>query len=125
MAQHVRRILWRFGDVQKESEIFLTTRVNYGVRPAGCIAIAAVHQTAERFAGGMRGSLVPKNRTYVDDATGVSWDVENVCHISQDMERVIGNRGFHFQEIFKSVDPLDETGELRKILGLRWDTEKD
>jgi hypothetical protein len=24
-----------------------------------------------------------------------------------------------------SGDPLDERGELRKVLGLRWDTEKD
>jgi hypothetical protein len=36
-AQHMRRILWRFRDVQKEPEIFVTTRFNYGDRPAGCI----------------------------------------------------------------------------------------
>jgi hypothetical protein len=38
-AQHVRRILWRFGDKSKDPTIFVTTRVNYGDRPAGCIAI--------------------------------------------------------------------------------------
>ncbi len=32
-AQHVRRILWRFGDKSKEPTIFVTTRVNYGDRP--------------------------------------------------------------------------------------------
>ncbi len=45
-AQHIRRILWRFGDRSKEPTIFMTTRVNYGDRPAGCIAIAAVRETA-------------------------------------------------------------------------------
>ena len=29
-AQHVRRILWRFGDKAKDPTIFVTTRVNYG-----------------------------------------------------------------------------------------------
>jgi hypothetical protein len=41
-AQHVRRILWRFGDKSKEPTIFVTTRANYGDRPTGCIPIAAV-----------------------------------------------------------------------------------
>jgi hypothetical protein len=48
-AQHVRRILWRFGEAKKDPTIFVTTRVNYGDRPAGCIAIAAVRETATRF----------------------------------------------------------------------------
>jgi hypothetical protein len=46
-AQHARRILWRFGDKSKEPTIFVTTRVNYGDRPAGCIAIAAVRETVK------------------------------------------------------------------------------
>jgi hypothetical protein len=37
-----------------EPTIFVTTRVNYGDRPAGCIAIAAVRETAERFGGGSK-----------------------------------------------------------------------
>jgi hypothetical protein len=45
-AQHMRRILWRFGDIQKEPEISVTTRVNSGDMRAGCIAIAAVWGTA-------------------------------------------------------------------------------
>ncbi len=32
--------------------IFVTTKVNYGNRPAGCIAIAAVRETAERLGKG-------------------------------------------------------------------------
>jgi hypothetical protein len=62
----------------------------------------------------------------VDDATGGTHDKENVRCISQDREResIIENGGFHFKETFMTGDPLDETGELRKILGLRWDSAK-
>jgi hypothetical protein len=51
-AQHVRRILWRLGERAQEPTIFVTTRVNYGDRPAGCVAIAAVRETASRFGKG-------------------------------------------------------------------------
>ncbi len=54
-AQHVMRILWRFGDVQKDPDIFVTTKVHYGDWPAGgCITIVAVRETAERFGGSMK-----------------------------------------------------------------------
>jgi hypothetical protein len=70
-AQHVRRILWRFGEGSREPTIFVTTRVNYGDRSAGCIAIAAVRETASRFGEGREeAAWFLKNRTYVDDATG-------------------------------------------------------
>jgi hypothetical protein len=63
-AQHVRRILWRFGEGAREPTIFVTTRVNYGDRPAGCIAIAAVRETASRFGEGKEKAMwFLKNRT--------------------------------------------------------------
>jgi hypothetical protein len=70
-AQHVRRILWRFGDRSKEPTIFVTTRVNYGDQPAGCIAIAAVRETVDCYGKGKEtAAWFLMNRTYVDDATG-------------------------------------------------------
>jgi hypothetical protein len=41
------------------------------------------------------------------------------------MEEILENRGLRFKETVMSGDPLGETGELRKILGLRWHTERD
>ncbi len=62
-AQHVRRILWRLGDGEVEPTIFVTTRVNYGDKPVGCKAIAAVRETAERFRGGTeKAAWFLKNR---------------------------------------------------------------
>jgi hypothetical protein len=41
------------------------------------------------------------------------------------MEYILENGGFLFKEIVMTGDPLGEEGELRKVLGLRWDTKKD
>jgi hypothetical protein len=125
-AQHVRRILWRFREGGREPTIFVTTRVNYGDRPAGRIAIAAVQETASRFGEGRdKAAWFLKNRTYADDATGGTSTLIAARQVLQDMEDILENGGFHFKETVMSGDPLGETGELRKVLGLRWDTERD
>jgi hypothetical protein len=49
LTQHMRRILWRDCDGSKEMRVYVTTTVNFGDRPAGCIAIAALRETAERY----------------------------------------------------------------------------
>jgi hypothetical protein len=41
------------------------------------------------------------------------------------MEDILENGGFRFKETVMSGDPLGEDRELRKVLGLRWDTEQD
>jgi hypothetical protein len=72
-AQHVRRILWRFGDKIKEPTIFVTTRVNYGDRPAGCIAIAAVRETADRCGRQQTASGKGGRRQPGSSRTGRTW----------------------------------------------------
>jgi hypothetical protein len=46
LAQHMRRVVWRNGDENSEVSVYVTTTVNFGDKPAGCIAIAAVRETA-------------------------------------------------------------------------------
>jgi hypothetical protein len=41
------------------------------------------------------------------------------------MEDILENGGFRFKETVMAGDPLEERGELRKVLGLRWDTQED
>jgi hypothetical protein len=102
----------------------VTTRVNYGDRSAGCIAIAAVRETADRFGRGREtAAWFLKNRTYMDDATGGASSAEVARQVSQDMEDILENGGFRFKETVMSGDPLKEGGELRKVL--RWDTQED
>jgi hypothetical protein len=61
----------------------------------------------------------------MDDATWGTCNKENAMQVSAYMEIIIENGGFHFKETVMSGDLLDETGELRKVLGLRWDMERD
>jgi hypothetical protein len=110
----------------REPAIFVTTRVNYGDWPAGCIAIAAVRETMYRFGKGKeKAAWFLKNRTYVDDTTGGASTLGVARHVSQDMEDILENEGFRFKETVMSGEPLGEDRELRKVLGLRWDTERD
>jgi hypothetical protein len=47
--------------------MFVTTRVNYSDRPAGCLAIAVVKEVAERFGEEREeAGWFLKNWTYVD-----------------------------------------------------------
>ncbi len=41
-------------------DVFVTTKVNYGDRSSGCIAVAAVQETVEQ--GQRGGSLVPEEK---------------------------------------------------------------
>jgi hypothetical protein len=85
-----------------------------------------VRETATRFGEGKeRAAWFLKNRTYGDDATGGASSVEAAKQVSQDMEDNLENGGFCFKETVMSGDPLGKDGELRKVLGLRWDTQRD
>jgi hypothetical protein len=59
------RVAWRYGDDESKVKEFVTTTVNFGDRPAGCIAIAAVRETADLF-GKTDPQWFIQNRTYVD-----------------------------------------------------------
>jgi hypothetical protein len=115
MAQHVRRILWRFSDNQKEPEMFVTTRVNYGDSPAGYMAIAAICETVEMFNKGKEeAAWFLKNRKYVDDAPGGAYDNENVQRILQEMESIIEHGGFCFRETIMTVILWRKQGSCKK-----------
>ncbi len=61
----------------------MINRVNFGDRSAGCVAIVAVKETAERFGMGKdEAVLFLKNRKYVDDAMGGAHDKNCVLRIS-------------------------------------------
>ena len=125
VAQHTRRIVWRYGDENRQPTIYITTTVNFGDKPAGCIAIAAVRETA-----GMVKDEYPEaswficNRTYVDDCTAGANTEDKLEQLSADLEEVVQRGGFKFKDTKKSGDSLID-GIPAKILGMQWDTEKD
>jgi hypothetical protein len=126
VAQNLRRVMWRGGDTSAEMRVYITTTVNFGDKPAGCIAIAAARETAT-FALGedelREAAWFLQNRTYVDDATAGADSKERLMALSKEMEAVAKRGGFEFKETLMSGDKEDEDGEPHKVLGLIWETE--
>jgi hypothetical protein len=73
VAQNLRLIMWRGGNTLAEMKEYITTSVNFGDKPAGCIAIAVARETAAKFKGIHPEAVwFLKYRTYMDDATAHS-----------------------------------------------------
>ena len=126
LAQHLRRVMWRYGQLDKKPDVFITTTVNFGDKPAGCIAITAVRETARKFQEkSPEAAWFIQNRTYVDDATAGADTEDELEAISQGMEAIVARGGFKFKETVKSGDPVEDLDQLRKVLGVRWDTAND
>src|SRR5450830_458158 len=126
LAQHVRRIVWRGGDLQRDPDVYVTTTVNFGDKPAGCIAIVAARETARRFGGGKEtAAWFLENRTYVDDATAGADTMEELQQLSREMEEIAACGGFTFKETLMSGDTVEDHACPKKVLGLFWETDRD
>jgi hypothetical protein len=107
-------------------KVYITTTVNFGDKPAGCIAIAAARETAEKFGAEFpEAAWFLKFRTYVDDATAGADTMARLKELSSEMEAVARKGGFEFKETLMSGDKEKDDGEPHKVLGLIWETEED
>ncbi len=119
IAQNMRRVMWRGGDTSAEMKVYITTTVNFGDKPAGCIAIAAARETAAMDEGEFReAAWFLQNRTYVDDATAGADSMDRLEALSGEMEAVTKRGGFEFKETLMSGDKEDENEKPRQVLGL-------
>ncbi len=51
--------------------------------------------------------------------------MEELQRLSKDLEAIVAPGGFRFKETLMSGDECPEDEELRKVLGLRWNTSQD
>ena len=114
--QHLRRVLWS-PVVGEKPVTYLTTTVNFGDRPAGCVVITALRKTAEMF--GEINPVASKmliEDTYVDDViTGVESKEEGL-KIDKDI-REIGEKGsFKFKPAVMTGDDVNP----QAVLGIEW-----
>jgi hypothetical protein len=124
IAQNLRRVMWRGGDMSAEMKVYITMTVNFGDKPAGCIAIAAARETAPMDEGEFReAAWFLQNRTSMDDAMAGADSMEHLKTLSGELEAVAKRGGFEFKETLMSGDEEDENGEPYKVLGLIWETE--
>jgi hypothetical protein len=115
LAQHVRRIIWRGGELDREPDVYVTTTVNFGDKPAGCIAIAATRETARMFSGGKENAAwFLTERTYVDDATAGANTRDELVKLSKEMEEIAACGGFTYKETMMSGDPVETLTTQRR-----------
>ncbi len=87
LVQHLKSFLWRDCDSSEDLRTFVTTTVNFGDRPAGCIAIAAMRETAERYGEDLpEASWFLKYRTCLDNAVAGAESLERLRELSTKLE---------------------------------------
>ena len=104
---------------------FITTWVNFGNKPAGCVAQSALRETAQLYEHmSPEASSRIINDTYCDDVVTGGNSIEQVSKIAQDMKNLVRMGGFEFKGEVVSGQKLDDKGRM-KVLGTFWDVEKD
>jgi hypothetical protein len=120
--QHLRRVIWRGGKTDEPPKIYATDCVNFGDKPAGCIALTCVRETAELYNGiDPEAARKLKDDGYVDDITSGAEDKEAAVRVSTNMDKIVEMGGFKFKSTIMSGD----AGEPRRVLGTGWDTAGD
>ena len=124
--QHLRRVLWRDGKEDCGPSVFVTTTVNFGDKPAGCVAQTAVRETARlyRHIDEEAAELI-LNATFCDDTLAGGENKKEATKISDHMDQIVAMGGFRYKDTVMSGDKRPEDTEKRKVLGLCWDEEKD
>jgi hypothetical protein len=118
IAQNLRRVMWKGDDTSVEMKVYITTTVNFGDKPASCIAIAATRETATMDKGEYRDAAW----FLMDDATAGTDSMERLKVLTEELEAVAKRGGFEFKETLMSGDKEDADGEPHKVVGLIWET---
>ena len=119
---HLSRLLWRWGEQEKEPTTFKSNTVNFGVKPAGGIALSSLRQTAELYKSiDEEAADKLKNDNYVDDVASGGKDKKRAIEISQNMDKIVAQGGFKFKKTIMSGDDVDPV----KVLGTHWDVRQD
>ena len=103
--QHLRRILWRDGDSNQRPNVYVTTTVNFGDKPAGCVAQTAVRETAKlyRQIDETEADLIV-SATFCDDTLSGGSSRERAEEISRNMDQIVAMGGFTYKETVMSGD---------------------
>ncbi|MCP3850322.1 MAG: hypothetical protein GY694_08820 [Gammaproteobacteria bacterium] len=127
--KHLRRLLWRDCQQDRDPDIYGFERVTFGDRPAGCIAVSALRATADMFSHlSENGAKVINSDTYMDDTCSGDKTLDSAKVLTSDIEAIAAKGGFKYKSfVFSGV--LDETSgqklPLTKALGVVWDSSDD
>ena len=127
---NLRRMLWRDFETGRSPDIYVFQRVTFGDRPAGCLAVIALQQTADMFSDiSPKAARVLKHDSYMDDIVSGSDSVKGARELISDIKHIASQGGFHFKEFVVSGDPIQAKGSLEDhiehVLGLLWSPSDD
>ena len=133
LDQHTHRFLWRNMNINQDPDHYILSRVTFGDRPSGAIAIIALRKTAEMFKNKFPESTsILIDNSYVDDLI-FSVDSMSVAESRMsEIEHILAEGGFHIKEWNVSnkekssnhaINIVDKDEE--KVLGILWNSETD
>ena len=134
LDQHIHRFLWRNLKVDCKPDVYVMTSVSFGDKPAGNIAMAAFHKTAE-YAKQIypeAASTILRN-THVDDVIDSFGDAATAEKVMKEIDELIKRGGFAIKgwvtSDSKSIDETEYTKILlkedHKVLGMVWERSAD
>ena len=126
LDQHTHRFLWRFMDKSRPPDILAMTSVSFGDKPAGNIAITALHKTAELFKDRYPEAveMIMKN-SYVDDIVESVETCEEANSLKQQADEILGHASFSVKAWKVSPGEARDSESIEKVLGVLWNTATD
>ena len=131
---HMQRFFWRGMNTEIAPQTYAVPVVNFGVKPANCIATCALRKSADRFASSYPvESDDVKNQTYIDDTLIAAASDEEIREKATRIDEICAdagmeNKGWVFSGDCSNSDHAigGETGDLEEqLLGMLWSARTD
>ena len=132
VEKHVRRVVFRFLDTTQKPKVYGPTRVMFGDRPAAAITSVCIQETAKTYKhiDEKAAEMIIKDM-YVDDLASGADTPEDIELRKKGIVEIFSKGDFQIKGFITSYDNAPETlallgtGEIGRILGVRWDPTKD
>ena len=128
---HLRRLLWRDLEVDRDPDVYIFETVTFGDKPAGCIAVTALRETADMFSElDSNAAEIIKRDTYMDDVISGAENTEVAKSLISSIKEISQKGGFAFKEFVMSGDhvgnqELPESSSTDRVLGVEWSPPND
>ena len=127
LDQQCHRFLWKDPLVDGVPEVRVLTRVTFGDKPGGAIAMTAMRETAAMAPIDSLGREIIEKDSYVDDIASSVDTLQMAQSVTEEIDGILSKGDFHIKKwTISGMDQVEECG-LRdeKVLGLRWDALQD
>ena len=118
---HLRRILWRDMETDRQPDIYLTMKVNFGDLCGGVVAMTAARLSCDGYEESHPAAVNLITRdSYVDDLISSAGDEVELRETTNEADYILNKHGFQVKRWIFSQE-----GEETKVLGLPWNPSTD